>query len=365
MRAHVVSSDPFEDTNWGVDISRSDHQRQAVFLSRLRRDDEAGIQNDGPIGGGFANEGDLTLADANTIAGILQSQYGRDTLGIVRTLPQFSERTFARLDWLINDQHRAEVTYTKLEELNTDPDDFGFGGFTFRDNFELEGIDQDTIGLRVFSDWTDNFSTEFRYSNIDVIDIQGPVGGGEAQDANPIPRIEVEDGAGGTILTSGPGFFRSANDLKYTIDQFKLSADYIINDHTLTFGVERETRDVFNLFIPDATGTMYLTTSPRCRQAPPARSIMNGSFTQDPRDAGATFERDIDSFYLQDEWQVNDAVTLIAGLRFDEYKSNDSPILNPVFQQRYGFANTQTFDGLDLIQPRLGVTWDMPTNRVG
>ena len=252
------------------------------------------------------------------------------------------------------------MTYTKLEELNQDPDDLGFGGFTFEDNFEFEGIDSDTISLRVFSNWTDNFSTEFRYSFVDVIDIQGPVGGGEAQDPNPIVRIEVGD-----IFTSGPGFFRSANDLKYDIEQFKLSADLVLGDHTLTFGFERETRDIFNLFIPDATGTIVFADV-AALQAGLAESMeMNGSFTQNPADAAARFERDIDSVYLQDQWQISDAVTLVVGLRFDEYNSSDIPTANPVFEQRYGFGNTQAFDGLDLVQPRIGVTWNLPTSKWG
>ena len=252
------------------------------------------------------------------------------------------------------------MTYTKLEELNLDPDDLGFGGFTFQDNFEFEGIDQDTVSVRLFSNWTDNFSTEFRYSNFDVIDIQGPAGGGEAQDAVPIVRIEVGD-----QLTSGPGYYRSANDLKYTIDQVKLSADWVVNDHTLTFGFEQETRDVFNLFIPDATGTITFDDIAALQAGTASEIVMLGSYTQDPRDAAAAFERDINSFYLQDEWQVNDSVTVIAGLRFDQYDSSDLPIANPKFEQRYGFSNTQTFDGLELVQPRLGATWDLPTNRWG
>ena len=365
LEGNTVTTDPFEDTNWGIDIGGPIIKDVLFFNVAYEETDEGGIQNGGPIGGGFANEGDLTLAEANQIAGILANQYGRNVGEIVRILPQFSERTFARLDWHINDFHRAELTYTKLEELNTDPDDFGFGGFTFADNFELEGIDQDTISVRVFSDWTDRFSTEFRYAKTDVIDIQGPVGGGEAQDANPITRIEVEDGTGNTILTSGPGFFRSANDLQYTVDQLKLSADYVMGDHTLTFGFERETRDIFNLFIPDATGTITFDSIADLQAGQASGIVMNGSFTQNPSDAAAAFERDIDSFYIQDEWQINDAVTMIAGLRYDQYNSDDLPILNPVFQQRYGFSNQQTFDGLELVQPRLGLTWDLPTNKWG
>ncbi|MDX1507483.1 MAG: TonB-dependent receptor [Woeseiaceae bacterium] len=365
IEGSTVITDPFEDKNFGFDLSGPIIKDTLFFTIAYEETDEGGVQNTGPIGAGFANEQFLTLAEAEQIQSILETSYNRDTGGIVRTLPQTSERWFARLDWNINDQHRAELTYTQLEELNLDPDDLGFNGFSFRDNFEFEGIDQDTLSLRVFSNWTDNFSTEFRYSTFDVIDIQGPAGGGEAQDPNPIPRIQVENGSGGDILISGPGFFRSANDLKYTIDQVKLAADYVIGDHTLTFGVERETRDVFNLFIPDATGTITFDSIADLQAGTASSIVMNGSFTQDPRDASASFERDIDSIYLQDEWRVNDAVTVIAGLRYDEYKSSDIPIFNPQFEARYGFSNQQTFDGLDLVQPRLGVTWDLPTDRWG
>jgi hypothetical protein len=365
LEGDTVINDPFEDKNFGFNLSGPIIKDKLFFTVAYEETDEGGVQNTGPIGGGFANEDWLTVAEAEQIAGILLNQYGRDVGPIVRTLPQTSERTFVRLDWQINDDHRAEMTYTKLEELNLDPDDMGFDGFTFMDNFEYEGIDQDALSFRVFSNWTDTFSTELRYSTLDVTDIQGPAGGGEAQDPNPKERISVEDGAGDSIFLSGPGFFRSANDLQYTVDQFKLSADWILGDHTLTFGVERETRDIFNLFIPNATGTIVFDDIAALAAGTASEINMNGSFTQDPSDAAAAFERDIDSFYVQDEIRLTDAVTLIAGVRFDQYNSSDSPILNPVFETRYGFDNTQTFDGLDLVQPRLGLTWDMPTSRFG
>jgi len=360
LNGDTVISDPFEDKNFGFDFSGPIIKDKLFFTVAYEETDEGGIQNSGPIGGGFANEDWLTVTEADEIAGVLLNQYGRDVGPIVRSLPQTSERWFARFDWNINDDHRAEMTYTKLEELNLDPDDLGFGGFTFEDNFEFEGIDQDTVSVRLFSNWTDNFSTEVRYSNFDVIDIQGPAGGGEAQDANPIPRIEVGD-----ILTSGPGYYRSANDLQYTVDQIKLSADYVLGDHLLTFGFEQESRDIFNLFIPDATGTITFDDTAALMAGTANGIVMNGSYTQIAADAAAAFKRDINSFYLQDEWQFNDSITFIAGVRFDEYKSDDSPIENPVFQTRYGFSNQQSFDGLELIQPRIGMTWDLPSSSLG
>jgi hypothetical protein len=198
-----------------------------------------------------------------------------------------------------------------------------------------------------------------------VTDIQGPAGGGEAQDPNPIVRIQVEDGDGDPALISGPGFFRSANDLQYTVDQLKLSADYVMDDHTLTFGFEQEARDIFNLFIPNATGTITFLSTADLAAGVADDINMNGSFTQVAADAAAAFKRDINSFYLQDEWQVSDSVTVIAGVRYDQYKSDDLPIANPVFEARYGFSNQQTFDGLELIQPRIGLTYDLPSSNLG
>jgi len=364
LNGQTVITEPFEDTDWGVDIGGPILRDKLFFYAAYEETDEGSSQNDGPIGGGFANEDFLTIDDANLISSILSSQYNRDTGGLVRTLPQFSTRWFGRLDWNINDNHRAEFTYAKLEERNTEPDDYGFNGFTFSDNFEEEGTDQETISLRLFSNWTDRLSTEFRYSRLEVQDIQGPLGGGEAQDDNK-PRITVEDGAGNEILTSGPGFFRSANDLSYTTDQFKLSADYVMGDHTLTAGYELESRDIFNLFIPEATGTIVFADIAALQAGTASAITGQGSYTGNPSDAAASFKRDIHTLYLQDEWQVNEALTLIAGLRYDRYKSDDLPIDNPIFEQRYGIDNRQAFDGLELVQPRIGLTYDMPYDRFG
>ena len=364
-----VIFDPFELEDFGFNLSGPIIKDKLFFSLAYEETDEPGVQNTGPIGAGFANEDFLTLDQANQIRDVLISDYGRDPGTLVRTLPQTSERIFARIDWNINEQHRAEFTYSSLEEENIGPDDLGFNGFTFSDNFEIEGLEQETFSMRVFSDWTENFSTEFRYSTFDVTDIQGPVGGGEAQNDDK-PRIIVE-ADGDDIFTSGPGFFRSSNDLSYTVDQIKLAADYIIGDHTLTFGIEQETRDIFNLFIPNATGTITFVGDDfdealAALQAGTADSIdMLGSFTQDPTDASASFERDITSFYIQDEWQLNQDLTLIAGVRYDEYSSDDLPIFNTRFEERYGFSNQQTFDGLDLVQPRLGLRWEMPSTSLG
>jgi hypothetical protein len=364
INGNTVISEPFQDTNWGAEIGGPIIRDKLFFYGSYEETDEGGAQNTGPFGGGFANEQFLSLTDANQIADILRNQYGRDPGTLVRNLPQFSERYFGRLDWNINDFHRAELTYTNLQEANTEPDDFGFDGFSFSDNFEAEGTEQEAFSFRLFSDWADNFSTEFRYSQLEVIDIQGPLGGGEAQDDNK-PRIIVQNGAGSDILVSGPGFFRSANDLQYDLDQLKLAGHYTVGDHRITAGYELDSLDVFNLFIPDGTGTITFADVNALAAGTASTISGSGSFTGNVNDAAASFQRNIHSFYIQDTWQPTDSLQVVAGVRYDSYQSDDKPIYNPVYEQRYGFRNDKSFDGLDLLMPRLGLTYDLPFDSFG
>jgi hypothetical protein len=365
LEGDTVITDPFEDTNWGFEIGGPIIKDKLFFYAAYEETEEESVQSTGCIDCGFANEDWVTATEAARLESIIESQYGRETLGIQRVLPGSSERTFVRLDWNINDDHRLEATYTDLTEQRLTGDDLGsFGGFTFGDNFQLLGSESEGTSVRLFSNWTDNFSTEIRFSSLDVTDLQGPQGGGEAQDDNKA-RLQVEDGMGDLIFTSGPGRFRSANALEYTTEQFKIAGDYVAGDHTITAGYELETRDIFNLFIDNGTGLVTFADIDALEAGMASELGGNGSFTGDPRDAGASFGRDIHSVYIQDEWQLNDAMTLIGGLRYDTYDSSDIPTENPVFEQRYGFKNTQAFDGLELVQPRIGLTYDLPYDRFG
>lgn len=359
-----VRDGSFRDWNWGATLGGPIIKDRLWFFAAYEEVQDGGVIVDtGPSGAGFANELDfLTEAQANQIADAFQSIYGRDVIGLGRNLPDESRRILGRVDWQINDDHRAAFTYSRLRELRQDPDDgFGFNDFSFLDNFENEGTESETYALRVFSNWTDNLSTEIRVSRLDVTDIQGPVGGGEAQDANPIPRIVIDNITNGSAtgdLVSGPGFSRSANDLQYQTDQIKIKADYTWGDHTFTAGYELDQLDLFNLFAQDATGTITFDSVADFLAGQASEIEGRGSFTGDITDAAAAFSRSIHSLYIQDEWLATDALTVQLGLRYDFYESSDRPIENPIFEQKFGFSNTTSFDSLDVIQPRLGLTYD-------
>lgn len=320
---------------------------------------------------------------------------GFDTGGIAEQFSETSRRILGRVDWNITDNHRLAFTYLRQNEVFIDEEDNGNFNFGFLNNFEISGTESRLYSARLFSQWTQNLSTEINFSRSDVIDLQGPIGGGELQDGNPIPRIIVavsNDVNGNGVIAAGevsqvvagPGVSRTANDLDTQIDQVKAKVDYTFGRHNFTAGYELNQLDVFNLFIQNATGSIVFqdiaalaagqaTTGTFFPAAPgggiPSANLLSGNvagvFIQSPINgdvnaAAANFSRSIHSIYLQDEFQFTDNLTLLLGLRYDRYISGDSPTSNPLVLQRYGFDNSQGFGGLDIFLPRFGFTWDAP-----
>src|SRR3546814_11538995 len=77
-------------------------------------------------------------------------------------------RYFGRLDWQVNDDHRVELTYQRLDEGSTSPDDFSSSSSSPRvtglNTFFTSGTKSAYYSGRLYSQWSDEFSTELRYS---------------------------------------------------------------------------------------------------------------------------------------------------------------------------------------------------------
>lgn len=377
--------------------------RDRLFLFAAYEHQEASFsQDEGPAGAGFPNEQTgITVDQFNEISDVLSSTYGIETGPLVTSRPFENDRYFVRGDLLITDDHRLEVTYQRLEEGTTRPDDLFTGSSPQAvglNTFSISGTVSDYYSGRLYSQWSDNFSTELRYSRSEVRDRQDPIGGGEAQSDNPIPRIIVgidnpDDEIDGTVL-AGPGNSRSANDLRTNIDQFRAVANLNAGDHTFKFGAELNRADLFNLFVQNATGTLVFRNIDDLREgllSPGLGNFQTGTFpdqviggqtegafgnfsaTGDVNDAAAQFVRSIYSVFAQDEWQMTDRLNAVLGVRADWYDGGN-PSYNPQFAARYGFGNTAGFSTLDpIVMPRLALTYDLddfgvfvlPTLRAG
>lgn len=384
------------DKRWGVSLGGPIWKDRLFFFGAYEHQEAGASQDDGPVGGGFANETrGITVDQFNAVSEVLSRVYGIETGPLVTSRPFTNDRYFGRLDWQINDQHRLELTYQKLKESSVRSDDFFTGSqpqVTGLNTFYLSGTDSNYYSGRFYSRWNERLSTELRYSRSRIQDLQDPIGGGEAQSGAPIPRIIVGvDNApfgsspssqlvpDGTIL-AGPGNSRSANNLLTKLNQFRAVANYDAGDHKLKLGVESNSASIFNLFVQNATGTLVFrniadleagllspgtgnnqtsTTPVNVVSGATEGAFGNFSSTGDVNSAAAEFKRTILSLYAQDDWRVNDRLDLVLGMRVDAF-SGDSPARNPLFFNRYGIENTAGFDDLDpILLPRLGFRYDV------
>ncbi|WP_284124384.1 TonB-dependent receptor [Parerythrobacter aestuarii] len=367
------------EKRWGATLGGPIIPDRLFFYLGYEETDLGDANDEGPVGGGFANEVDgISQADFDRFAQIARDVYGQDVGGYPRTLAESSVRYFGRIDAYITDGQRLEATYQRLEESNVEPD-FGSDALGGLNSFEEEGTVSDYYSLRLYSDWSDKISTEVRLSRAEVTDVQGPFGFGEAQSDNPTVRlaVAVENNGDVGLLSTGPGIFRSANALAQTVNQAKFQMNIDGGDHQFKIGAELNDLEVYNLFAINATGTLYFANLDNFEQGivnqgfsffPSNEQIRSGAGygadinatpTGDINEAAATFKRQIYSFYAQDEWQASDQLSLTAGVRVQFY-DGDAPRENPEFFARYGFTNANPFSRLDpVILPRLSATYEL------
>ncbi len=317
----------------------------------------------------------VTQAQLDRIAQIAQNVYGYDPGGIPPSLPLEDEKYLIKLDWNINDDHRAAYTYTYNDGFNNSESDSDSDEFEFLNHLYERGAELNSHVGQLFSSWGDNFTTELRVSYQELDNRQIPLGGTEFGEVQ-IDTFNDPDGPGPispqqATVYLGADDSRHANKLYYETTNYKLAGTYTLGDHVITGGYEREDLDIFNMFIQEAEGeyrfdSLCSTTDPDgCIDAfesgdPSRITYENAAPSNVKEDAAASFAYQINTLYLQDEFPIaQGAVTLVAGVRYDWYTSDDLPRHNPNFEARNGYSNAQNFDGEGIIQPRLGFNWDV------
>ena len=302
---------------------------------------------------GGLDTGSVSAADVARVQQIAQDVYGYDAGGMPSSAPVEDEKILVKLDWNINDDHRANLVYNYNDGFTLSQSDAYSNTVTLDNHFFKQSAEFTSIIGSLYSDWSDSFSTEIRLgkSELDqtVRSLDAASSFGEMQ-------IRTEDG--GTIYI-GPDDSRQSNALSYETVTAKIAGTYYLDQHTITAGYEFEELDVFNQFVQHTQGEWRFNSVDDFEAGQAARIYYNNAAgTNDPTDAAASFSYAQHTLYVQDEYSFTDLdATLTFGLRYDKYTSDDTPNYNENFTNRYGFSNQSTFDGIDLIQPRVGFEW--------
>lgn len=363
----------FEEKRYGFSIGGPILQDKLFVFAAYEKAETADIFDQCSSDASCGNQvNGVTQAQLDRIENIAQTLYGYDPGSPVSTLPNEDEKYLIRLDWNINDQHRAALTYSYNDGFNFTRSDDDADEYEFSNHFYQRGAELEAWSGQFFSEWNDRFSTEIRAgtSTLDNRQI--------SRDTAGFGEVQVETWAD----PDGDGFFESAlvylggddsrqsNKLKYDTTNFKLAGTYNMGNHLLTAGYEYEEIDIFNLFVQHTIGEYRFDED--CNGALPDGCIDQFELFQpddifygnhvslDPNGAAASFAYATHSLYVQDEYNFDNAdLTVIAGLRYDWYTSDDYPAENPNFVARNGFSNRQNFDGESLLQPRVAFRWNV------
>ncbi len=328
--------------------------RDKLFFSFAyeKVEEQGASSTTGPTGSGLDNElPEITLQDVTDIQNISQSVYGFDAGTFGGNFPVEDERYFLKLVGYLNEKHRAEVSYqytlgNTIRVQNTFRDRLGLSSNWYDRSERLE-----VYTGRLYSDWTDNFSTELRITSQDRVTGQDSIGGAD------FAQFEIDTAGGGTVyLGSDP--FRQANALTGDIMDYKLLGEYNRGPHTYKFGYERNEYDVFNKFVPFSEGIAQCASIADFQNQTCTLSIYQNAPSNLEDDGAAKWDRNLNALYVQDTWSATPAVDVTVGLRYDWYDVDAVPTYNPNFEARYGFRNDNTLDGKGLLQPRIGFDWD-------
>lgn len=295
---------------------------------------------------------------------LVQDTYGIDMGGrpTQAAVPSETERLFARIDWNINDDHRLRVSYQQTEDAGIS----NIGARNFQSAWYDTPTELKSWSGELFSDWTPSLSTTLRVSHIDFT--RGQICRAEPDVGTLEFRLNAANVAGTPLdglltspstltFTGGCDRFRHAND--YADERLTVfgQADYIWNDFVFTVGGEYEKLDVFNVFVERSRGLFQFNSGANI-----SNRIANIQYRNVPSnnalDGAAAWGYSRLTGFGQARWQAMDNLEITAGLRYETISTDDQPALDPSFQPAVGFANTTTTDGLDLIMPRIGFSYE-------
>ncbi|KAA9132083.1 TonB-dependent receptor [Marinihelvus fidelis] len=374
LQGDSIDLGDFDEKRYGGTFGGPLIKDTLFFFVAYEKLEGANLFDRGPAGSGRAREvNGVSQAQYDEILDILQNVYGFDPGGLPLSLPNEDEKYTVKLDWNINDYHRASLTYNYNDGFNIAQSDGDSNELEFGKHYYERGAELNATSGALYSDWTDRFSTEVRvsYSELDNRQL--------SRSDSTFGEFQIEtwndpDGDGNyeqAIVYAGTDDSRQANVLSYETLNLKLAGAYAFDNHTLTFGYERDDLDMFNLFLQHVYTENRFDeecgpTDPNgCIEAlregrPDDIYYGNSRVTNDPRDSAAEWGYQINTLYAQDEMILMDGtLTLVAGLRYDWYTSDDLPTENPNFIDRAGYTNAMNLDGEDLLQPRVGFTWDI------
>jgi len=402
VRGEDIFVPSLKQTQRGLSIGGPIIENKLFFFANYEEDErqdlgQSWLPNRGT---GAINESRVLESDLIAVQSALAA-LGYDT-GAYEGFIHNSESTkgIIKLDWNINDNNQLALIYNWLsasKEKPAHPTALGFRGPNASTlQFENSGYqinnNLNSFQLELNSKISDNLSNKLQAGYTHFDDFRNPM-------STPAPSIIIGDGdTGSNYIIAGHEPFSINNRLDQKVYQLSNNLTYSKGNHTYTAGLAYEKFEFdnsFNLGVFGGTFGFPLNNG-TFGNFPSVQEFLNytnpggliDTMIQDAEALNDTFnntdgwalaETNVGqlSFYLQDEWDVNDNFKLTYGLRFDkplffdsDEKAQDvidgtgdyapnTPYVNPNTGMTQLLDNTQMPSNNWLVSPRVGFNYDV------
>lgn len=289
----------------------------------------------------------------------IAQSYGFDAGGLESDGNTDLEEYALKLDWNITDAHRASLRYSKLDQSKLRINGAGNSNQASLSSYwyQHEKTVESYVG-QLFSDWTDNFSTEVKasyrdYSAVRVVPTNAPsiaiyFGGTQAAPSGDVLYLGTETNSQGNILETETWNYYAAGT-------------WTLGDHDLKFGVDYSNNEIYNLYGRNTWGvyTFY-----------GLENFQNGIYSSyqlskenAPGSIAADYENNNLGLFVQDTWYATPQLTLTLGIRGDRPDVSPDPTYNPTASAKFGYDNSEVFESEFLIQPRFGFNYTFDRER--
>jgi hypothetical protein len=298
-------------------------------------------------GGDCVNQVNVSQAELDQIRQIASGYGLTDIGGQSRTADNTDDKYFLKLDWNINDDHRATFRYNKTEgsilRLNTQLTTLQLDSNYFEDNISFE-----SYALMLYSNWSDSFATEMNVSYAEYRSLPTIF--------SRLPTITVNVRPGASVLF-GTERSRHANELGVDTFTGYFAGDWFLGDHTIRVGFDYEDNEVYNIFLQDVFGNYTFANIEQFAAGNWTSYSLQRPANGDLDSVAAQFSYNTPGVFLQDTWTVNNNLTVSFGARADFTNVEDTPRYNAAGAAAFGYDNSDLPDGDVTVQPRIGFNY--------
>lgn len=317
------------------------------------------------IEGSAIGRGTITDAQIAQAQQIFQDRYGVSAGTYDAASDTNLEEYALKLDWNISDNHRASFRYSKLEQDKLRINGYGsttgasLSSYWYQHEKKIESY----VG-QLFSDWTDNFSTEVKASYRDYSAIRTPSAPGT-------PAILIgfgglnsnRESVANPTLYLGTEANTQYNELYTKTWNYFAAGTLTLGDHDVKFGADYSQNEIYNLYAPNVDGYLVYNGIDGFRNNTPVVITDRNPVSGGVESLAADYDYSTLGLFVQDTWYVNSNLTLTMGVRADKYDTNKDTAYNQRASEFFGYDNRSIGDNGFLIQPRFGFNYTFDSER--